>query len=133
VRIGETFVPAKFDALEKAAVFKMPPYNPRTMGSDPLSVFVWFYPQGADVARIACGAVCYFGTEDAPVTVTSIAPDKCGKGGGATDISITGENFPEPYVPPAPAPIEPNESKEETEPMEGGGGGKEREKKEEGA
>jgi hypothetical protein len=47
VRFGdERHVPGAYDAKQKAVVFTMPPYDPKTMGSDPLAVCSWLHPQG---------------------------------------------------------------------------------------
>ena len=119
VRVGDKVgVPASFDAAEKAAVSTVPPYDASTMGSDPLAVPLWFHPQGLEGPGIACGVgLRYFGTSEAPLGTFDISPSKSNKGGAATDITLSCDNMPEPYVPPAPEPAEGE--------GEGGGGGAE--------
>ena len=108
VRVGDKVgVTASLDAANKAAVFTVPPYDASTMGSDPLAVPLWFHPQGLAGPGIACGlGLRYFGAAEAPLENFAIAPPKSNKGGAATDIALTCDNMPEPYVPPVPEPAE---------------------------
>jgi hypothetical protein len=107
VRVGEAQgVAASLDPTDKSAVFVVPPYDAGTMGSDPSAIAIWFHPQGLQAPGIACGVgLRYFGTQEAPLENFAIAPPKSNKGGAATDISITCDNMPEPYVPPAPESV----------------------------
>ena len=108
VRVGDAQgVAATLDPTDKAAVFVVPPYDADTMGSDPSAVAIWFHPQGLQGPGIACGVgLSYFGTQEAPLENFAITPPKSNKGGGATDISITCDNMPEPYVPPEPESVD---------------------------
>ena len=130
VRVGEsTFERATFDAAQSAAVFSVPPYDASTMGDDPLAVQVWLYPQGAEGPGIDCSAArlatpkqCsgsplrYFATDpEAPLTA-SMTPTE---GPAGTALSISGENFPDAYLPPEPEPAA--EGQEDAEAEEAGG------------
>jgi len=54
VRIGDdTHVPGAYLAGSNAVVFTMPPYDPKTMGSDPLAVGSWLHPQGPNAPGVS--------------------------------------------------------------------------------
>jgi len=59
VRFGDlVHAPAAYDAAQKAVVFTMPPYDPKTMGSDPLAVCSWLHPQGPAAPGVCFLVVC---------------------------------------------------------------------------
>lgn len=102
VLVGEkTYVRAQFDASTKAAVFDMPAYDPKTMGSDPLAVMSWFHPRGEGGEGIAMGVgFRYFGTEETPVSGFAINPNKSNKGGAATGTSTRALEHSSTLAPP---------------------------------
>jgi hypothetical protein len=115
VRVGETgtLLPAKFDPRGKEAVFTVPAYDARTMGEDAQAVPVFFHPQGSALPVVPCAvALRYFGGAETEVAVTSLAP---AEGEANTAISISGDNFPEPYVPPEPEPLAEGEEQQADE------------------